>query len=178
MADTIGVMPDSSPFRFGVSDLLSHSGVERRERVEAVVDWAIELGRTSGDAPLVADLLLYAIPGGLMVQGEVRATVQLRCYRCTTPTRQTLTVPFRQLVALAGADADADYLLEGDVVDTEPIIRDEVLLALPELPTCRDDCLGLCPTCGADLNTGACSGHDDESNSPFAELRDLLETKD
>ena len=37
VADTIGVMPDSSPFRFGVSDLLSHSGVERRERVEAVV---------------------------------------------------------------------------------------------------------------------------------------------
>ena len=107
------------------------------------------------------------------------APMVLRCYRCTTLIAETLVVQVRQLVAIPGSDAgDADYLLDGDVVDTEPILRDEVLLAAPELPKCRDGCLGLCPTCGADLNTGACSGHDDEPNSPFAELRDLLETRE
>ena len=170
-------MPPASPFRFGVSDLLAHTGTERRERVEAVVGWSLELARTSGEEPLVADLLLYAIPGGVMVQGDVTAPIVLRCYRCTTDLAETLTVPVRQLVAPAG-DEDADYVLDGDEVDTEPIIRDEVLLAVPDLPKCRDDCAGLCPACGADLNTGACSGHDDESDSPFAELRDLLETRE
>ena len=170
-------MPPASPFRFGVSDLLSHTGVERRERIETVVDWSVELARTATAVPLIADLMLYAIPGGLMVQGEVTAPVAERCYRCTTETERTLTVPVRQLVAPAGEE-EADYTLCGDEVDTEPILRDEVLLAVPDLPMCREDCAGLCPACGADLNTGSCSGHDDEPVSPFAGLRDLLETRD
>ena len=172
-------MPATTPFRFGVSDLLANTGVERRERIEAGVEWGVELARTSADAPVVADLVLYAIPGGLMVQGEVIAPMVMRCYRCATEVEETIRVPVRQLVARPGdEDGDADYVLAGDEVDAEPILRDEVLLAAPELPKCRDDCRGLCPACGADLNTGACSGHDDESNSPFAELRDLLETRD
>jgi len=41
---------------------------------------------------------------------------------------------------------------------------DAVLLAVPLRPLCREGCLGLCAACGADLNTGACPGHDDEQH--------------
>ncbi len=58
---------------------------------------------------------------------------------------------------------------------SRPIIRDEVSLALPLVPLCKKDCLGLCPTCGTDLNTAPCSGHADESDSPFSALQQLLE---
>jgi uncharacterized protein len=56
------------------------------------------------------------------------------------------------------ADLDEDtYPLEGDQLDLRPLVRDALLLELPLAPLCQPDCLGLCPRCGADLNTGPCS---------------------
>jgi len=43
-------------------------------------------------------------------------------------------------------------------VDLRPAVRDELALAVPAYPLCREDCAGLCPVCGADLNAGPC-GH-------------------
>ena len=169
-------MPDSSPFRFTVSDLLRRAGEDRDERVEATVDYSIELSRVSSDEPLVADVTMRSLSGGIMVDGTATFDAVHRCHRCLTEWTESMTASIKQLVT--AGDADSDYRLEGDVIDLEPLIRDESTLALPLVPTCREDCAGLCPICGADLNTGACSGHEEESASPFAGLRDLLETQE
>ena len=56
-----------------------------------------------------------------------------------------------------GTDADEDaYLLAGDELDLEPLARDAVLLDLPLAPLCSEECLGLCPQCGANWNEGSC----------------------
>ena len=47
-------------------------------------------------------------------------------------------------------------VLQGDYLDLRPLVRDALLLELPVAPLCRDDCRGLCPRCGADLNSGPC----------------------
>ena len=63
------------------------------------------------------------------------------------------------------ADADDENADEPDIyplaelgtmLDLRPAIRDQWLLDASELPLCRPDCQGLCPTCGADLNAGPC----------------------
>ena len=169
-------MPHASPFVFTVSDLLRRAGEEREERVEAVVDYGIELSRVSPDKPLVAEVMMRSISGGIMVEGTAAFDAVHRCHRCLTEWTEAVTARVGQLVT--ASDADSDYSLSADVIDLEPLIRDESTLALPLVPTCRDDCAGLCPICGADLNTGACSGHDEEPASPFAGLRDLLETQE
>ncbi len=167
----------ASPFVVNVSDLLAHTGEERRGRVGVPVDYRGELARTDPDQPLQADVVLRSIPGGIMVEGDVAAPALLTCYRCLTewPEEQHLRV--RELYSSEPEDEE-DYHVSGDEVDLEPLLRDEVTLALPLLPLCRPGCAGLCPTCGADLNTDACPGHEDASSSPFASLRDLLETQD
>ena len=166
----------ASPFVFVVSDLLRRSGEERAERIEAVVDYGIELSRTSTEKPLVAEVTMRSIQGGVMVDGVAAFDAVHTCHRCLTKWTESLRVPIRQLVA--SGESDSDYRLDGDSIDLEPVVRDESALALPLVPTCREDCAGLCPKCGADLNTGACSGHDEEQASPFAGLRDLLETQE
>ncbi len=56
-----------------------------------------------------------------------------------------------------GTDGDEDaYPLAGDELDLEPLARDAVLLDLPLAPLCADDCLGLCPQCGANWNVPTC----------------------
>ncbi len=167
----------SSPFLVNVADLLRRQGAERRHQVAVPVDYRVEQARTEGAGDLTGEFVLRAIPGGIMVEGVVTVPAVLSCYRCVTEWEEEVVTRIRELVA-TDPDADTDYHVNRDVVDLEPLVRDEVTLALPLLPLCRPDCRGLCPACGGDLNTGACPGHDDVPTSPFAGLRDLLETQD
>jgi len=161
----------TSPFRFPVSDLLGDGGHRRPAVIDTTVDWAVELSRV-GPA-LHADLTLEGASGGVFARGRVQTTATHRCHRCLTEWTEDLDL---QLGEVFGLDDDGDgYPLDGDVADLEPPVRDLVLLALPVAPTCRPDCLGLCSRCGGDLNTGSCPGHEEENDSPFASLRDLLE---
>ncbi len=167
----------SSPFVVNVSDLLARTGEERRVTLRAPLEVGVDQARTDGDVPVQADLVLRSIPGGILVTGSLTAPAHLTCYRCLTEWDEEQVVRVRELFG-DGLDDDGDYRVDDQHIDLEPLVRDEVVLALPLLPLCRADCAGLCPTCGADLNTGACPGHDVASSSPFAGLRDLLETQD
>lgn len=163
-----------SPFLVNVADLRAHPGRSRRVVIETPVEYGIELASTDPEGDLVATLDLRSITGGLMVHGDITYPLRLTCYRCLAERSEVGTVRVRELIESV-PDDDADYVLEGDDVDLEPVVRDQVTLSLPLLPLCREECRGLCAVCGADLNRGACSGHDDESDSPFASLRELLE---
>jgi uncharacterized protein len=142
-------------------------------------------------SPLELDLRLESVVQGVLVSGRVLATVTGECVRCLDPLRRELEVEFQELYAYAGdqehhravsdeVDEDADELpmLDGDLLDLEPEVRDAVVLALPFQPLCRLDCPGLCPECGIRLETDP--GHGHESSDPrWAALRDLqTETND
>jgi uncharacterized protein len=51
---------------------------------------------------------------------------------------------------------DDAVAITGDQIDLGPVVREYVLLDLPDAPLCRDDCAGICPNCGIDRNTGTC----------------------
>ena len=61
----------------------------------------------------------------------------------------------------------------GDVVDISSIVREELLLALPEYSVCRPDCRGLCPRCGIDLNQSTCECGSAEPDPRWEKLRKL-----
>jgi len=168
----VAVSRPHSPFRFVVSDLLRQPGQRRAETVSARVDWGVELSRLVPDESLHAPLTMEGASGGVFVRGMVSAVAEHTCHRCTATWREPVEVLLTEMI---GVGDGSDYPLDGNVADLESPIRDTVLLALPLVPTCRPSCLGLCARCGADLNTGACPGHEDESTSPFAGLRELLE---
>jgi len=162
----------ATPFQIPVSDLLHDTGRRRTVHVDASVDWALELSSVEPEPPLHASVVLEAVAGGLVARGRIGFTASHSCNRCTTGWTEELEI---EMTELLGADPDDEYPLEGEVADLERPLRDAVLLALPLVPLCRPDCAGLCAVCGADLNTAPCSGHEDESDSPFAALRGLLE---
>jgi uncharacterized protein len=71
-----------------------------------------------------------------------------------------------------------EYILakgaEGEV-DIAPLLYSAMVVAVPPIILCKEDCKGLCPHCGANLNLGPCGCDDDVSDdSPFAVLKDLL----
>lgn len=163
-----------SPFVLSASDLVGRPGAQRRARVAGPMEVVLEMSRLPPGRPMRAEVLLESLAEGILVTGEVDFVARHTCNRCLKEWEEAGSVSVLQLY---GYEPDEDgYRLEaGELIDLEQLLRDEVSLALPLTPLCRPDCAGLCPTCGADLNEAPCSGHAEESDSPFAGLRQLLE---
>jgi uncharacterized protein len=110
----------------------------------------------------VSGRLSAAGEGRFYFSGRFDGAVDTECRRCLT----AVTVPVAEelhLVFADAGDAEADdsdaYLIDprNDMVDLRPAVREEWLLAAPAFALCREDCKGLCPRCGADLNQGPCA---------------------
>jgi uncharacterized protein len=112
-------------------------------------------------APVVVTGRLQATGEGRFYwHGTLRTVVTGECRRCLTPVAAAVTADADALFTRdpeAREDPDA-YPLAPDAteVDLAPAVREEVLLAVPRFLLCREDCRGLCPRCGQDLNAGPC----------------------
>jgi uncharacterized protein len=66
-------------------------------------------------------------------------------------------------IELAEKDLEVDFI-RGEEIDLDEIIREQIYLSLPMKSLCSEDCLGLCPTCGSDLNAGSCQCHREQGH--------------
>jgi uncharacterized protein len=165
-----------SPFLLNVADLLGKQAASRPVTITEPVNWKIEMIQVAEDPPLVADLVLHPVSGGIAVTGRVRFTTKDRCYRCLTETLSDRDTSIGALFDRSNDD-DESYPLEGHEIDVSQMLRDEVMLSLPIVEDCGDDCPGVVTSAETDLNTDL-SGADGEARSPFAVLKDLLEPEE
>lgn len=166
----------ANPFLVQIGDLVGSPGKERQHAVRAQVDWGVDLARVAPQPELDADVDIVSTSGGLVVRGSAEFDAVLTCSRCLTETVVPTEIEFVQSVEV-GVDDDDEYHTHGDVLDLEPIIRDEVLLAMPLRPQCEEGCVQLVSDSETDLNTAApetARGAD----SPFAALQDLFGSGD
>lgn len=126
--------------------------------VPAPADLGIEVLRVPEGAPVELDLRLEAVMEGVLVTGTAAADLEGECVRCLEPISDEVEVTLQELFmyddtrdARDASEDDEVSMLEGDLIDLEPLLRDAVVLALPFQPLCQDDCPGLCPDCGARL---------------------------
>ena len=123
--------------------------------VAAPADLGIDVLHVPEGAPVTLDLRLEAVMEGVLVTGTVSAALEGECARCLEPISEQLEVDFQELFLYAdqglSEEDDEVSMLEGDLVDLEPALRDAVVLSLPFRPLCEVDCPGLCPDCGARL---------------------------
>jgi len=121
----------------------------------------------------------------VFVKGVVSGEVELQCSRCLKeyilPIKTLLEVTYHpvqnlnkeELVELKRDEMDVDFYREG-LIDTEDIVRDQILLNIPMKPLCSEDCKGLCPICGTDLNYSECGCNVKEIDPRMAILQSLL----
>ena len=124
-----------------------------------------ELFRVVGPVSLAFDILKDKDQFHLV--GRVKTRLELPCSRClepfTTPVEAAFDLRYVPQSLNAGLDEreiEEDDLstayYENDEIDLGQLMREQFFLALPMKPLCRDDCLGLCPVCGTNLNRGTC----------------------
>jgi uncharacterized protein len=104
--------------------------------------------------------LSVAGPGRYYWSGAIEGTTIVPCRRCLADTTAHVAEDVHVLYAESGDEIDDPeiYVLapRARTIDLRPAVREQWLLAVPRFPLCQEECKGLCPTCGAELNAGAC----------------------
>jgi uncharacterized protein len=115
-------------------------------------------------------------PQGLILQADFSAETTLECVRCLTNFEHALDWSFTELYAFdKRSETESGLLLPEDAhLDLAELIRDYALLEIPISPIHAENCKGLCPECGQNLNIKDCGHRPAEPDSPFAKLKDLL----
>jgi len=113
--------------------------------------------------------------------GRVRSALELSCGRCLEPFRWDVDEPFeltyeprRAAVESEREIGDEDFsaaFYENDAIDLDKLVKERFEMSLPMKPLCREDCKGLCPACGTNLNTGACDCRREWEDPRFAALK-------
>lgn len=123
-------------------------------------------------SPVALDLQLEGVGDGILVTGTAGVQLRGECARCLTETTAETEVDLQELFLFPGVDPDDDEAsrVEDDAIDLEPLLRDAVVLDLPFIPLCREDCRGLCVECGANLNDDPGHSHDPATDPRWAGL--------
>lgn len=112
--------------------------------------------------------------GGWSLRLRFEAAVHGPCMRCLAPAEPATAVDAREVDQAGGGEELESPYVEGDELDLERWANDAFVLALPAQVVCRPDCAGLCPVCGADLNTAGPEHHHEAAPDPrWAALNDL-----
>jgi uncharacterized protein len=146
--------------------------------VPAPADLGIEVLHVPEGSPVDLDLRLEAVMEGVLVTGTARAGLEGECVRCLGPITDEIEVDLQELYVYDDRDHDPDEdnevsMLQGDLLDLEPLLRDAVVLALPFQPLCGPDCPGLCAECGARLADDPDHRHEDKLDPRWAALAGL-----
>jgi uncharacterized protein len=149
--------------------------------VPAPADLGIEVLGVPEGSQVELDLRLEAVMEGVLVTGTAYAGLEGECVRCLEPISDEIEVRFQELFVYPDQNVDPDEelevsMLQDDLVDLEPLLREAVVLALPFQPLCQDDCPGLCAECGARLAEDPDHGHDERVDPRWAALAQLTES--
>lgn len=118
----------------------------------------------------------------LFFYGHIDSRPTGQCARCLEKYEFELHTDFAIVLApkpAAGQAPDPDEegadigYYDGEEIDLSPIVREQIFLALPTRPLCREDCRGLCPHCGANRNENPCDCAEDTGDPRLSVLRTL-----
>jgi len=163
------------PFRWQETRSIPVESLQRTQLLElGDIGWDGEVSRTSS---------------GFLLKARVEYSQTLECPRCLgasgidVKTKIKLAIEpksdelFVEELELGKSDLGVLYL-EGEILDTDPILTEQIQLNIPMRQLCRQDCEGLCPQCGIDRNVESCECEEvgDPRWAALTALRDRIET--
>jgi uncharacterized protein len=128
---------------------------------------------------LIGELSFIRVANGILVEGELEASVETECTRCLETFFKSIVIELEDIINLPGAELTQENpvrVADNGWVDLSPLIREYAWIDLPINPVCSPDCQGLCPVCGGNLNDGECTCTEREPIDPrWGVLRALLD---
>lgn len=147
----------------------------------------------TSDKDITGELKFSNTGSVICVRGFFKTEILIQCSRCLEPYKLAINERIEEVLPIAGKYSshkdpkdlaeDEEYLDDEDqpifannVFDMDELLRQNILVAAPVWAFCSEDCKGLCPSCGTNLNIKVCSCNNNEPNNlAFAKLSELLE---
>lgn len=167
-----------SPWVFSIHEMVRRPGEMKNlnKQIPAPAGVGIEMIRVPEGSLIDVDVRLESVSEGILVTGVVGAELVGECARCLGPVTAEQVFDLQDLYYFPGHDAEEDALfVVDDQIDLEQPMRDAIVLELPFTPLCREDCLGLCVTCGFVLNDDPNHSHGEVIDPRWEALRSLGE---
>jgi uncharacterized protein len=177
---------------FAIRELEAHAVDFDEQIAPGVIDFGAEM-RQSGNLAATGRAQLLREHHGkhqqlndIRVAGDFRTRVEFACARCLEPISREVAKKFdllyrpqgsdagKQELSVTAAEAEVGYY-QGDGLLLEDVLREQVLLAIPLKTICREDCKGLCPHCGKNLNVEQCNCAEPMEDARWSALKDLRE---
>lgn len=144
-----------------------------------------EVSIAGGRSPARGQVVLTRTDRGVYVQGKIESEIKLTCSRCLTKSRLPIrleineeyipTTDTKSGAALPKPEGPPSFTIDAHhILDLTEAIRQYAEMKIPMKPLCRDSCAGLCPSCGRNLNEGACECRKQDIDPRWAVL---LETQ-
>jgi uncharacterized protein len=177
-----------SPYAIHLRDIPAEGLHRAYELTPAFAESALEGTEVDvKQSNVAAELELFRTGREVLARGTLSGEVVALCSRCVGEAHVALDASLEVLFLPRGADAPAEgddplaqpdvVHYDDDIVDVGETLREELLLALPLAPLCREACKGLCPRCGSDLNEGPCDCPEEPKDDRWSILRNVKSTE-
>lgn len=150
-------------------------------------DYALDLsaikrwGEHPFDGPVLIAGTVTCEPGYYTVRYRARYSMTGRCSRCLSDVKRDFDRVYEHVVieeAQNGESFGEWILAPGAQLDADELCASDILLELEGVTLCGEDCKGLCPKCGKNLNTGDCGCDRREKDPRFDAIRKLMEQEE
>lgn len=163
-------------FTIDVKNIINERGAEESFRANPNLGFLnlreqeIELGKIDIDGKI------SNVGDGILVQAQASGMIILTCSRCVDKFKHPLNLQLNELYSFK--NGDAEHKVEKDLVDISELIAESVSLNLDIKVLCKNDCAGLCPRCGINLNKENCDCKKERIDIRWHKLQELLEKKE
>jgi len=165
--------------RVDVSDLLDAPGATRPVELDVPTPEGFEVPLTTFGDEVSVDGVLESLVDGVLLRVTLGVQVAQQCGACLEPaTDERMTADVAELYTDPSSAEDPDdveggYAIVDGVIDIDAALRDTLADAVPASPRCREDCKGLCPSCGINRNDATCECGDDVVDDRWAALANI-----
>jgi uncharacterized protein len=132
--------------KFNVPELKRLTSLEQEEKFPAADLLGSDTGLVHFSMPVLAFARAKVLASGIEIKGNIKTTASFTCGRCLEDFKRDIQNPFEDLQDI-----------NSEIIDMSDKIREALLIDLPMNPTCRDNCQGLCQTCGKNKNKEKCT---------------------
>ena len=171
--------------KLDLSEIASHLG----KRIRYDIDEPPIIDPDSGIKcvkPITGEVTFNNTGRHVVARGHFETTIEIECSRCLGPYTVDLSLPIEEELQIPGHTIEAleeqelpedekEPLFVDYVLDLTELLRQNISVVVPIKTLCSEECKGLCPHCGKDLNKGPCGCPPETESSPFGALAELLE---
>ncbi|MBP3372181.1 MAG: DUF177 domain-containing protein [Clostridia bacterium] len=119
---------------------------------------------------------LVAMEGEIYLEGEIEVALVRLCDRCADEYKRSYHLEFKEtFTGKKDGDESENYTFADGQVDLVQMVEDYVVLQVPTASLCSEDCKGLCPVCGVNLNRASCNCGANDQSGPFGMLAGLMD---